>query len=84
MSPADLTLQPIDTTAQLTDGTTFDGVAGLKHVLQDHSEEFVYTMTDRLLTYALGRGSRMVRRAGYSRRGSGRLRKMTIAFQRWC
>jgi mono/diheme cytochrome c family protein len=57
LSPADLTLQPIDASGQLTDGTKFEGVQGLKRVLQDHSEEFVYTMTERLLTYALGRGA---------------------------
>ena len=55
---ADLTLKPIDANGQLTDGTTFDGIAGLKRVIvQDHSEEFVYTMTEKLLTYALGRGT---------------------------
>ncbi len=51
--PADLAVQPIDASGQLTDGTNFNGIAGLKRVLQDHSEEFVYTMTERLLTYAL-------------------------------
>jgi mono/diheme cytochrome c family protein len=57
MSPADLTLQPIDAKGELADGTSFDGIAGLKQALQHHSEEFVYTMTERLLTYALGRGT---------------------------
>jgi mono/diheme cytochrome c family protein len=53
----DLTVQPIDASGQLTDGTKFEGVTGLRRVLQDHSEEFVYTMTERLLTYGLGRGT---------------------------
>jgi mono/diheme cytochrome c family protein len=57
LSPADLKLQPIDAAGELTDGTRFEGVAGLKRVLQNHSEEFVYNMTERLLIYALGRGS---------------------------
>jgi cytochrome c5 len=57
LSPADLKLQPIDAAGELTDGTRFDGVAGLKRVLLDHSDEFVYNMTERLLIYALGRGS---------------------------
>jgi cytochrome c5 len=57
LSPADLKLQPIDAAGELTDGTKFDGVAGLKRVLLDHSDEFVYNMTERLLIYALGRGS---------------------------
>jgi hypothetical protein len=54
----DLSVVPIDATGQLTDGTKFDGIIGLKKVLlQDHSEEFVYTLTERLLVYALGRGN---------------------------
>ena len=57
LSPADLKLQPIDAAGELTDGTKFDGVVGLKRVLLDHSDEFVYNMTERLLIYALGRGS---------------------------
>ena len=48
---------PIDTAGTLPDGAKVDGIAGLKKVLQDHSEEFVYNMTERLLIYALGRGS---------------------------
>jgi hypothetical protein len=55
---ADLKLQPIDAEGELTDGTKFDGVLGLKKILlEQHADEFVYTMTDRLLTYALGRGT---------------------------
>ncbi len=57
LSLADLKLQPIDARGQLADGTQFDGIPGLKRVLADRSEEFVYTMTERLLTYALGRGA---------------------------
>jgi len=57
LSPADLKLQPIDARGELTDGTTFDGVAGLKKVLLGRSDEFVYNMTERLMIYALGRGS---------------------------
>jgi hypothetical protein len=55
--PADKTHNPIDASGQLADGTKFDGVQGLRQVLQEHSGEFVYRMTERLLTYALGRGS---------------------------
>jgi hypothetical protein len=47
---------PIDATGQLADGTTFDGAKGLRNALKGHHGEFVYTMTERLLTYALGRG----------------------------
>ena len=48
---------PIDASAVLADGTTrFDGPAGLRRVLLDRSEQFVETVTEKLLTYALGRG----------------------------
>ena len=55
--PTDMTHNPIDASGQLADGTQFVGAAGLRKVLQEHSQEFVYRMTERLLTYALGRGS---------------------------
>ena len=38
------------------DGTTFDGLGGLKTVLESQEEQFVTTLTEKLLTYALGRG----------------------------
>ena len=48
---------PVDASAVLADGTTtFDGPAGLRGVLLDRSEQFVETVTEKLLTYALGRG----------------------------
>ena len=47
---------PIDVSAELPDGTKFDGPTELRKVLLTHSEEFLTTVTDRLLTYALGRG----------------------------
>ncbi len=55
--PADKSRNPIDASGQLADGTKFDGAAGLRTVLLEHSGEFVYRMTERLLTYGLGRGS---------------------------
>jgi uncharacterized protein DUF1592/uncharacterized protein DUF1588/uncharacterized protein DUF1585/uncharacterized protein DUF1587/uncharacterized protein DUF1595 len=55
--PADLTPQPIDPSAQLPDGTKFTGVAGLRQILLERSDQFVYTMTEKLLTFALGRGA---------------------------
>lgn len=47
---------PIDTSARLPDGTVFDGPVGLRKTLLSHSDDFVTTVTERLLTYALGRG----------------------------
>jgi hypothetical protein len=55
--PADLTPQPIDASAQLPDGTKFTGVAGLRQILLERSDQFLYTMTEKLLTFALGRGA---------------------------
>jgi len=55
--PADLSPQKIDASAQLPDGTKFDGVAGLRRILEERSDQFVYTMTEKLLTFALGRGA---------------------------
>jgi hypothetical protein len=47
---------PIDTSGVLPDGTAFDGPAGLRDVLVSKRDLFVETFTERLLTYALGRG----------------------------
>ncbi len=47
----------IDATGRLPDGATFNGPAELKKVLAtSHSDEFIDTMVQKLLTYALGRG----------------------------
>jgi mono/diheme cytochrome c family protein len=48
--------QPIDATGTLPDGTKFDGVVGLRKALLARPERFVHTTTEKLLTYALGRG----------------------------
>ncbi|MEP7309452.1 MAG: DUF1592 domain-containing protein [Acidobacteriota bacterium] len=47
---------PIDASGQLADGTKVDGVVTLRKALLDRPEVFVGTMTEKLLTYALGRG----------------------------
>jgi hypothetical protein len=48
---------PIDPSGVLPDGTPFVGPAELQRVLiESRSTEFVATATERLLTYALGRG----------------------------
>ncbi|RPI53649.1 MAG: DUF1592 domain-containing protein [Acidobacteria bacterium] len=46
----------VDASAQLPDGTKFNGPTDLRKVLRAHSDEFVTTVTEKLLTYALGRG----------------------------
>jgi hypothetical protein len=47
--------EPIDAAGALPDGTPFDGVDGLRDMLSS-SDLFLTTMTEKLLTYALGRG----------------------------
>jgi Protein of unknown function (DUF1592)/Protein of unknown function (DUF1588)/Protein of unknown function (DUF1587)/Protein of unknown function (DUF1585)/Protein of unknown function (DUF1595) len=47
---------PIDATGQLGDGTKVDGVVTLREALLSRPDVFVSTVTQKLLTYALGRG----------------------------
>ena len=47
---------PIDASGALPDGTAFDGLPELRDVLFERRGEFVTTVTEKLLTYALGRG----------------------------
>jgi mono/diheme cytochrome c family protein len=46
---------PIDATGVFPDGTTFDGVAGLRQELLRQPERFVGTIAEKLLMYGLGR-----------------------------
>jgi hypothetical protein len=48
---------PVNASGKLITGESFAGVQELKHLLvTDHLEEFYRTLTEKLLTYALGRG----------------------------
>ena len=48
---------PVDAAGAMPDGSTFEGVAGLRTVLRGRASGlFVTILTERLLTYALGRG----------------------------
>jgi hypothetical protein len=47
---------PIDATGVLADGTKLDGVASLRNALAQYSPQFARVLTEKLLTYALGRG----------------------------
>ncbi|HEV2985366.1 MAG TPA: DUF1592 domain-containing protein [Vicinamibacterales bacterium] len=48
---------PIDASGKLPDGTAFQGAAGLSRLLlTKYRDDFVRTATEKLLTYALGRG----------------------------
>jgi hypothetical protein len=46
----------VDTSGGLADGSKFDGVAGLERALLARPELFAGTFTEKLLTFALGRG----------------------------
>ncbi len=47
---------PVNAAGGLPDGSRFTGVAGLEQALLDRPQIFVGTMSEKLLTYALGRG----------------------------
>jgi hypothetical protein len=47
---------PIDSVGVLVDGTRMEGVTGLREAMLRYSPQFVRNMTERLLTYSLGRG----------------------------
>jgi len=46
----------VDASGQLADGSQVDGPAALRKAILAHPDQFVDTMTEKLLTYALGRG----------------------------
>lgn len=46
----------IDVSGVFPDGTEFDGVDGLRELLLSRPEQFVGNLTEKMLTYALGRG----------------------------
>ncbi|MDZ4683932.1 MAG: DUF1592 domain-containing protein, partial [Planctomycetaceae bacterium] len=48
--------KPVDAAGGLPDGRRFTGVDGLEQALLSRPEIFVETLTEKLLTYALGRG----------------------------
>ena len=48
--------KPVDAAGSLPDGSQFEGVAGLQQALLKRPELFAATVTEKLLTYALGRG----------------------------
>jgi hypothetical protein len=52
----DENFEPIDSSGVYPDGTRIDGPVGLRQVLVNHSTRFYTNVTNKLLTYALGRG----------------------------
>ena len=74
---------PIDASGVLPDGTTFEGALGLRSVLVSRSDRFVATMTEKLLTYALGVGSSSMT-CRLCARSPPRRPATTITFRRSC
>jgi len=48
---------PIDASGVLVDGTALNGPASLRNALLRYSDQYVRVVTEKLLTYALGRGT---------------------------
>jgi hypothetical protein len=46
----------LDVSAVMPDGTKFDGPSGLEGILMARKDQFTEAFTERLMTYALGRG----------------------------
>ena len=49
--------QPLDVNSEFTDGTHINGPGGLRQYLLRYSPQFVRVVTEKMLTYALGRGA---------------------------
>ena len=63
---------PVDSVGDLYDGTKMDGPAGLREAMLKHSDMFLLSFTENLMTYALGPPRRVHRHAGDSRDHSRR------------
>ena len=47
---------PIDSSGKTPQGKAFDGASGMKEYLRENRDEFARCLTEKMLTYALGRG----------------------------
>jgi hypothetical protein len=47
---------PIDASGTLPGGNKFEGAAGLKQILKQKSDLFTHNLTEKMMTFALGRG----------------------------
>ena len=73
---------PIDASGELLDGTKVDGVVTLRQALLRQPDLFVGTVTEKLLTYALGRGLAVYDMPAV--RDRARRRGQTTRFRRSC
>ena len=54
--PMSESLKPIDASGVLPDGAAFEGPTGLRDLLLSRPDDFVGTVTEKLMMYGLGRG----------------------------
>ena len=48
--------EKVNASASLPDGTTFEGMTGLRNLLARHKDDYVRTLAEKLLAYSIGRG----------------------------
>lgn len=48
--------KPVESDGVMPDGTKFEGMEGLRSVMHSRRDEFVETVAEKMLTFALGRG----------------------------
>ncbi len=75
--------KPIDASGVLLDGTKVDGPVALREAILKRPQTFAGTMTEKLLTYALGRGLEYYDMP-VVRSIVRRWRRTIIIFRRWC
>jgi mono/diheme cytochrome c family protein len=80
--------QPIDPSGKLPDGRSFRGPDGLRTVLRDRAGDFRRCLSEKLMTYALGRGLTPADRCAVDRvvhdlrRGDDRFSSLVLAIVR--
>ncbi len=48
--------EKVNALASLPDGTTFEGIQGLRNLVTKHKDDYIRTITEKLLAYGMGRG----------------------------
>jgi len=70
--------QPVDVSGGLPDGSQFTGVAGLETAILKRPDVFVTTLTEKLLTFALGRESNITMARRAPGRALGQSRRLSL------
>jgi len=48
--------EKVNASASLPDGTSFEGITGLRDLLIKHKGDYIRTLAEKLLAYSIGRG----------------------------